>query len=295
MENLIISLLASVSVGVYLKIAKQKGIYIYSMLVFNYLVTVGLSWFLFDIAQVDFSQDGLPIPLIIALGILLPIVFVFQMLSIKYVGIVKTDISQRLSLFIPLLASVYLFAEVYSGLKIVGFLIAFMAIFFTLSKSGHTKTEQKEPSLGWMYPLLMLIGFGVIDILFKMVALQKSGAYPYPSILFLVFVGALFVALLIKGYLILTKKQTLTLQNMLWGLGLGGLNFTNIYFYLKAHQSFSENPSTVFATMNLGVILLGSLIGIIVFEERFSPKNYFGLFLALVAIVVITIAQVFGF
>jgi hypothetical protein len=33
-------------------------------------------------------------------------------------------------------------------------------------------------------------------------------------------------------------------------------NFGNILFYLKAHQDFSESPSTVFAGMNLGVIVI---------------------------------------
>jgi hypothetical protein len=34
-------------------------------------------------------------------------------------------------------------------------------------------------------------------------------------------------------------------------------NFGNILFYLKAHQAFADNPSTVFAAMNMGVIILG--------------------------------------
>jgi hypothetical protein len=40
---------------------------------------------------------------------------------------------------------------------------------------------------------------------------------------------------------------------------VGAFNFGNILFYLKAHQAFADNPSTVFAAMNMGVIILGSL------------------------------------
>ena len=76
-----------------------------------------------------------------------------------------------------------------------------------------------------------------------------------------------------------------------WGIAVGVFNFGNIYFYLKAHQAFSENPSTVFAGMNMGVIVLGSLIGVLIFKEKLSKKNYLGIFLALLAIVLLTYAQ----
>jgi hypothetical protein len=37
---------------------------------------------------------------------------------------------------------------------------------------------------------------------------------------------------------------------------------------LKAHQAFADNPSTVFAAMNMGVIILGSFIGILVLKKK---------------------------
>ncbi|RZK12730.1 MAG: EamA/RhaT family transporter, partial [Flavobacterium sp.] len=71
-------------------------------------------------------------------------------------------------------------------------------------------------------------------------------------------------------------------------------NFGNILFYLKAHREMSENPSTVFAAMNMGVIIAGSLIGIFIFRERLSKWNYLGLGLALVAIVLITLSKIYA-
>jgi hypothetical protein len=41
----------------------------------------------------------------------------------------------------------------------------------------------------------------------------------------------------------------------------------DILFYLKAHQDFSESPSTVFAGMNLGVIVIGSLVGVLILKK----------------------------
>jgi len=87
------------------------------------------------------------------------------------------------------------------------------------------------------------------------------------------------------------KKVKLNYKNLLFGGLVGLFNFGNILFYLKAHQSFAENPSTVFAGMNLGVILIGSLTGIFIFKEKLSKMNYAGLFLALLAIVLIVLSQ----
>ena len=70
---------------------------------------------------------------------------------------------------------------------------------------------------------------------------------------------------------------------------MGIFNFGNILFYLKAHKAFVENPSTVFAGMNMGVIVTGSLVGIFVFREKLTLINYLGLFLALVAIILIVL------
>jgi drug/metabolite transporter (DMT)-like permease len=72
---------------------------------------------------------------------------------------------------------------------------------------------------------------------------------------------------------------------------VGIFNFGNILFYLKAHQAFAKNPSTVFAGMNMGVIIIGSLVGLFVFKEKLSKINFMGLFFALVAVILIVVSQ----
>jgi multidrug transporter EmrE-like cation transporter len=46
--------------------------------------------------------------------------------------------------------------------------------------------------------------------------------------------------------------------------------------------------------MNMGVIILGSLVGIFLFKEKFSKLNYMGLTLALGAIIMITLSQIYA-
>jgi hypothetical protein len=54
------------------------------------------------------------------------------------------------------------------------------------------------------------------------------------------------------------EKQDYVLSISFWWVSRA-FNFGNILFYLKAHQAFADNPSTVFAAMNMGVIILGVL------------------------------------
>jgi drug/metabolite transporter (DMT)-like permease len=279
---LILSILCSVTVGVLFKVARRYTISITQIVATNYVLALILCYFFFspDLATVTAQA---PWAIYIPLGILLPSIFLFLAASIQHMGIVKTDAAQRLSLFIPILAAWLIFGEQFNTLKITAFLIAFPALLLILTKPSDN-TENK-----WIYPAVVLVGFGLIDILFKQIALYTN--LPYTTSLFVVFGIAMAIMLVVISVEIRYKKRKLKYQSILFGALVGLFNFGNILFYLKAHQSFAENPSTVFAGMNMGVIIIGSLTGIFVFKEKLSKMNFTGLFLALIAIVLIVMSQ----
>ncbi|KQS45885.1 transporter [Flavobacterium sp. Leaf359] len=284
MFYIVLSIICSVSVGALLKFSKRYSFDIIQVIAVNYILALGLCYITFrpDVSVVNSSS---PWKIYIGLAILLPSVFLLLASSIKHIGIVKTDIAQRLSLFIPILAAYFIFKENFSTLKLMGLIVGFPAIFLTLSKKQSDTQENR-----WIFPVLVLLGFGIIDILFKQIALEKS--IPYTTSLFIVFCGALVLSLCFMIYSIFIKKNSIQWKNIIIGAFLGILNFGNILFYLKAHKAFSENPSTVFAAMNLGVIVLGSLVGILAFKEKVTLKNYIGIVLALGSIVLITLSQI---
>ena len=279
---LILSILCSVIVGVIFKITRKYNANPIQIVAFNYVFAILLCYFTFspDISQLDANA---PWNIYISIGILLPVVFLFLIASIKHMGIVKTDAAQRLSLFIPILAAWFIFKEEFNSYKVMGLLIGFTALLLILKKQS-LKTENK-----WIYPTVVLLGFGVIDILFKQIALYTT--LPYSTSLFVVFDISLAISLLVVVYQTVLKKVKLEARNILFGGLVGLFNFGNILFYLKAHKAFSDSPSTVFAGMNMGVIILGSLVGLLFFKEKLSKINFIGLFLALIAIVFIVISQ----
>lgn len=282
MWYIVLSIICSVSVGILLKMAKKYQLNIFQIIFWNYVTALLLSLIIF---KPQLNHIVLPYELLISLSLLLPIVFFIQNSSIQYTGIVKTDIAQRLSLFIPIIAAYFIFNETFHYLKVIGLIIGFTAIFFTLNR----KTNDHFLNNNWHFPLFVLIGFGIIDTLFKKLATLNF--MPFTTLLFYIFFGALLVSLVILFVKIIAKKEKIRITNSYWGIGVGILNFGNILFYLKAHKALHNNPSTVFAAMNMGVIILGSIVGIVFFKEKLSKFNYFGIFLAIISIICITLSQ----
>lgn len=284
MIYLVLSIICSVTVGVLLKLAKRYHINIMQAVTWNYLFAIALSLVFF---KPDFSLISLTnfSPIYISLGILLPVIFLFLGFAVRQAGLAKTDIAQRLSLFISLCAAYFIFNENFDRLKYVGIIFGFLAIVLTMYRKGTSSSTKNS----WLYLLLVFAGFGVIDILFKMVSQLSS--VPYTTSLFQIFCISFALSLSYIIYLAIAKKTKIQLINFVCGCILGFFNFGNILFYLKAHAAMADNPSTVFAAMNIGVIIIGSLVGIFVFKEKLSKWNYTGLLFALIAIVLITLSK----
>lgn len=125
MMYLTIAVLCSVAVSVLLKILRQKNIDIRQTIVAGYPVAFLLTWFLLKPDVSAISTLGGAWGIIIALGILLPAVFIILGRTIEAVGMVATDAAQRLSLIIPIVAAFLLFGEVLTGTRIFGLLLGF--------------------------------------------------------------------------------------------------------------------------------------------------------------------------
>jgi drug/metabolite transporter (DMT)-like permease len=284
MIYLIISILCSVSVGVLFKYIKAKTTVNIFLITINYLVAIFATWIGFH-PPVSWSPEVYS-HFTILLSVLLPLIFILLSLSIYHSGIIKTDIAQRISLVIPIAASWWLFNESISVIKWVGLFTGIISVFFILSRRQEARGNNS------IYLVLVFVGYGVVDVLFKQIALQTN--IPFTAALFYIFCGSFIFSALITLFSLIKKKLDIQNSALFYGIVLGLLNFLNIYFYLKAHQAFSQHPTTVFATMNFGVILFATLAGALFFKEKLSAKNLVGLALAVIAIFLVAISQVKG-
>lgn len=292
MMYLTIAVLCSVAVSVLLKVLRQKNIDIRQTIVAGYPVAFLLTWLLLKPDVSSIGTLGNAWGIIIALGLLLPAVFVILGRAIEAVGMVATDAAQRLSLIIPIIAAFMLFGEVLTGTRILGLGLGFLALgalIYRPQQAVSTQNISKKattPNRALRTPLWLFgvwAGYGVIDILFKQVA--KQGA-AFPLTLFVSFGMA---GLLLFIYLLITRVRWQG-NALIAGLLLGALNMGNIYAYVRAHQVLSESPSIVFTGMNVGVIAVATIIGVGVFKEQLNRINMLGIVLAVSCVAVLFLA-----
>lgn len=290
MHTLILSVTFSVLVSVFLKLARRYQIQIGQAIAMNYVTACVLCLWLL---QPPLASLGRQTPagwlVLVLLGVLLPSVFLVMASAVRHAGIVLSDTAQRLSLIIPILAAFLVFHEALSMAKAGGILLALAALGCLLQRRQQTDsiaanhTAAPHPGTGrkvWLTLLGVWLGYGVIDILFKQMARTGAG---FTSTLLLSF---LLAGVLLGVWLLIQRTQWHG-RSLASGMLLGALNFSNIYFYIRAHQSFPENPTLVFAAMNIGVISIGTLVGAGVFRERLSWIQGLGIALAIGAIVLL--------
>jgi len=283
-----LSVCFSVTVSVLFKLAKRYHIDVYQAVTWNYFVAIILTWIFLKPQLQHISQA--PFLVYSLLGILLPVLFLVLAASISVTGIVRTDVAQRLSLFIPVVSAFLVFGEKLDLVKLVGIVIGFAAILCSIPWQKQV-AGRKIPSNSWIYLLVVFFGMGIIDVLFKQVALYSLVSSN--TSLFIVFVLAFTLSFIGLIYQVATQKMKFSWPHIFIGGVLGIVNFGNILCYIKAHKVLPRHPSTVFSAVNIGVILLGTIMGIFIFKEKLSTLNKVGILLAVVAIIIISYYQYF--
>ncbi|MBN8924685.1 MAG: hypothetical protein BGP10_06535 [Rhodanobacter sp. 68-29] len=279
MIHVLASAICSVLVSVLLKLARRFGLDVGQMVAWNYAAAVALAALLLQPSPEALRQPHAPWLALLALGVLLPTIFLALGASVRHAGIVRSDAAQRLSLLISLLAAFLLFGEKLDATKVLGCALGLLALLGMVWRSGQARGEGGAAQ--WLWPLLVFAGFGTIDIALKRVS---AAGVPLGTSLAAMFALALPVAFALAAARRLRGGAHFTLRNALAGLLLGLCNFGNILFYLRAHRALPQHPALVFASMNLGVVVLGALTGVLLFRERLSRTNLAGLVLALAAI-----------
>ncbi len=274
MHFLIISIICSVLVSVLLKLARPKNINLSLAITVNYAVCV-LATLLFLAPSFNSDTVTRGLGLFIALGVLLPSIFLVMGKAVQLAGIVKADTAQRLALIIPIISAFLLFGETLTIAKLVALILVFIAMGCLLYKKGVDKTHTHQHTA--LALIGVFVGYGVIDVLLKQ--LSKMGGATSGNLI-ISFGLALIFMLGFNFY----KKYRWDKTSIIGGLVLGLLNFTNIFTYINAHKAMSDTPTLVFAGMNMGVITLGALTGLIIFKEKLTAINAIGVIIALIAI-----------
>ncbi|MDA9554871.1 EamA/RhaT family transporter [Pelobium sp.] len=279
----LIAIVCSVLVSINFKLLKRYYTNAYQAIVFNYPTAALFCYFVFkpDLSHQPTNQHWL---LYLVLALLLISIFYFISKSIATSGIVLTAIAQRLSLIIPVLSAFLIFSEAPTTLKIIGLMVGLIAIY---ASKPDGKINLKD-MISW-YPIIVFVGTGIIDVLFNF--LTKLENISFTASLFYIFCIATCLGSSSLVYQKIKGTLKFELKAALAGIVLGLLNFGSIYFYVRALQIEKNQPSVVFSSLDIGVIVLGSLVGILLFKEKLSKLNILGIGLAILAIAILNLTN----
>ncbi len=276
--------LSSVLVSILLKNLKKKGYQPLQMITWNYASASLLCflWFQPDIQHVSIVHT--PWWLILALGVILPSIFLCLAKSLEYAGIVKTELAQRLSVVLSLLAAYFFFHEQFNPLKLWGIGLGILAVLLVLF--GQMNFFSNHQSRKAIFALLSVwCGYAAVDILLKY---TSSLGLQFTLTLNLIFITAFILSI---SYLLLQKTQKWQFKSTIAGLILGILNFSNIALYVKAHILLKDSPAIVFASMNILVVLFGILSGVILYKEKLKWPTILGILLGISGVVCLASAM----
>ncbi|MGY0798686.1 EamA family transporter [Lysobacter sp. A286] len=285
MHLILLSAVCSVLVSVVLKLAPRGRLDVAQMVTWNYLAAAVLCALLLRPDLDGLRDGGTQWLVLLGLAVLLPSLFLVLASAVRQAGIVRTDVAQRLSLLLSLVAAFTVFGEHAGGIKLVGLALGLIAVAGIVVRPSNGVASSAK---AWLPLLTVWVGFALVDVLLKLIA--QSGTSSMASLQ----VAFALAFVLMLGWQIarhLRGTARFSVVNLGAGLLLGLLNLGNIVFYVHAHQALPDSPAVVFAAMNIGVVVLGTLVGVAVFGEKTSRWNRAAIVLAIVAIAMIAYAQ----
>lgn len=222
------------------------------------------------------------------LGLLFVGVFFVMGLTAQRNGVSVASVAGKMSVVIPIFFGVLLYNESLPVVKFIGILIAILAVYLSSIKEKKDKNTSAKSSL--LLPILLFLGSGAIDTTLKY--FEKNFVAENEVALFS---GSLFgfaacFGLLIWAYKQILKREPFGYKNIIAGIVLGIPNYYSVVFLIKALQIKGIESSTVFTINNVGIVIISTLIGLLLFKETFSLKNKIGVALAIVGILLVATA-----
>ena len=208
--------------------------------------------------------------------------YLLMIASTQRSGVTVTSLSSKLSVVLPILAGVIMLGERLNFVATTGIVLALVALVLVLEKK---KESGEKNNRSWLLPVCIFFGTGTGDILMKITEQQNSGDDLGFMIAFIYFVALIFGIIIVIWDLVRGKSKW-QWKSALGGIGLGVINFFSTSSVYHAMRSFDN--VVLFPIYNIGVVSLTAVVGWLVFKEKLTLKNYIGLIIAVIAVILIT-------
>ena len=222
----------------------------------------------------------------IGLGFLFIAIFNVMALTAQRNGLSVASVASKMSVIIPVIFGIYVYHESIGAQKIIGIILALVAVYLT---SLRPKTASNITKGLWL-PVVLFFGSGVIDTSIKYLETTYVSENGIPIFSASIFAFAFIIGCIILIYKSIKKPIKFPAKAVLAGSILGIVNYFSIYYLLKALNHESLESSTLFTVNNVAIVMVSTLLGLMVFKETISKTNWFGIALAIVSIVLVTLS-----
>ena len=289
MIYLVLSVIISSFLYVIFKLFDRFNIHTFQAIVINYLVaaTIGFVFFPNETTTLEIASKPWFIGTVL-LGILFIAVFNIMALTSQQNGVSVASVSSKMSIVIPILFALFVYQEKLNTLNVMGIFMALLAVYLTAMKSSSFKKNRsslKKIAL----PLLLFLGSGIIDTSLKYLETNYVAANDIPIYTATIFLCAFCMGIIIMIYQYFKNTTTFYLKSLLGGLALGIPNYFSVYFLLRTLQSGYFNSSVIFTINNVAIVALSTFWGILLFRERLNAKNWIGIGLAILSILLVAL------
>ncbi len=220
----------------------------------------------------------------LGLGFLFITIFNIMALTAQKNGLSVASVASKMSVIIPVIFGVYVYKESVDTYKIVGIVLALIAVYFTSLKQKEANAIVAH-SKSLVLPILLFLGSGVIDTFINYFAPDDD--IPLFSATIFLFAGCIGVCVL--SYASLKKQSYFKLKSVPFGVLLGIVNYGSIYFLLKALRVDDFESSSLFTINNVVIVILSTLVGLVIFKDKIAIKNWIGILVALISIVLVSL------
>jgi drug/metabolite transporter (DMT)-like permease len=223
----------------------------------------------------------------IILGVLFISIFNVMALTAQKNGLSVASVASKMSVIIPVIFGLFVYNETLNVQKGAGILLALVAVFLASVKAKDQKNfKLKNLTL----PIILFLGSGVIDTSISYVETTYLGDNGIPVFSATIFVFAALTGIILLVYKSINKNITLSYKPVLGGVILGIVNYYSIYTVLKALNAENFESSTIFTVNNVAIVMLSTLVGLLLFKEKLLIKNWIGIGIAIISIVLVTFA-----
>lgn len=234
--------------------------------------------------EINLIPTKLWFPGTLVLGALFISVFYLAALTTQRSGLSVVSVATKMSVAIPVFFGILLYNESTGLMKLTGIVLALFAVYLTSIK---TTTGIKIKKRNLIFPLLVFVGSGIIDTLIKYLEVTYVAIDEVALFSTTIFALAGTIGLFILISQAAMGKLRLTGKNLLGGIFLGIPNYFSIYFLVLALRSEGFESSVVFTINNVAIVLFSTLLGILFFKERLIPKNWIGILIAIISILMV--------